>query len=182
MDGGAVFCLGQRGGGRGAGRAGLYAGGAGGRWTLGRGGGGRRVLRLSSEEEAEFDCKSWGTGECKEPRMISLSSLKSRIEKWREIRDCWARSPTEDMSLGAPEPMLRSLYEVKLFSNSKSCWDSFVSRSPAEVARLSKVNDVGIKPLEPRVFCWERCVSVPPIIISASLTLAWRVIFFCLWL
>ena len=74
MVGGAVFCLGQRGGGRGAGRAGLYAGGAGGRRTLGRGGGGRRVLRLSSEEEAEFDRKRWDTGECEAPRMISLSS------------------------------------------------------------------------------------------------------------
>lgn len=181
MVGGAVFCLGQRGGARGAGRAGLYAGGAEARRTLGRGGGGRRVLRLSSEDEAEFDCNSWDTGEWEEPRMISLSSPKSIMEKWRNIRDCWLRS--EDMSLGAPELTLVSLYEeVKLFSNSKSCWDSLASRSPAEVARPSKVMDVGIIPLEPRNVCWERCrVSALPIIISASLTLAWRVSFFCLW-
>lgn len=170
-----MFCLGHRGGGRGAGRAGLYAAGAGGRRTLGRGGGGRRVLRLSSEEEAEFDCKRWDTGECEDPRMISLSSLKSIIEKWREILDCWLMSPAE-----AAELMFVSLYEeVKLFSNSKSCWDSLASRSPAEVARASRVKEVGIKPLEPRIVCWERC-RASVLIISASLTLLWRVSFFCL--
>lgn len=78
--GGAVFCLGQRGGGRGAGRAGLYDAGAGGRRALGRGGGGRSDRRLSSVEEADFDCTWSSTGECAEPRMMSLSLLKSRIE------------------------------------------------------------------------------------------------------
>lgn len=180
--GGAVFCLGQRGGGRGAGRAGLYAGGAEDRTTLGRGGGGRRVLRLSSEEEAEFDCKWWDTGECMEPRIMSLSLLYSRMEKWREIRDCWLWFPTDNTSTGAQELMFVSLEVVKLFSNSKSCWDSLASRSPAEVARVSKVMDVCMRPLKPRIVCWERRVSALPIIKSASLALACRVSFFCLWL
>ncbi|TNN67718.1 hypothetical protein EYF80_022034 [Liparis tanakae] len=163
--GGAAFCPGQRGGTRGAGRAGLH--GAEERRARGRGGGGRRVPRLSSEDEAELDRDRWDEEE--EPRTTSLSSPKSMMEKWRNVRD---RRLGSELTLASPYE------EVKLFSNSKSCWESLVSRSPAEVARASKVAaDVGAIPLEPRGACWERC----PVVVSASPALAWRASFFCTW-
>lgn len=138
-----------------------------GRYTLGRGGGGRSVLRLSSEEEAEFDCNKWETGELELPRMMSLSLLKSRMEKCLEN---WLPE--------SPWFKLLSLKDdTKLFSNSKSCCESLVSKSLAEFVRASKVMDERRFPFEQ--LCWDLgSVSAFPNL-SASLTLAWRVCLTC---